>query len=193
MDLSGIIKESQLEKSIKIPSKTGQREFINGLKYWSVNPAEIQHRSNKFKSFRNIINKNPLLSKKLDVFFKEYVEAEETIEMLKNPPTAETKESKSQLVFTHPDLKPLNFAPFLLLILYAMKVFITPIFALLMPVILIAAPYFLIKYVYRMNIEFSHYLSIIQEMVIKKSATMMEKLQLLGHIGWVAVGICQNM
>jgi hypothetical protein len=193
MDLSGIIKESQLASSIQIGSITGQKAFIDGLKHWSTNPAEIQYKSNKLLSFRKTIEKNTSLSTKLRDFYVSYVQSETIIETIREPPTEESKESKSQLVFTHPDLKPLNFAPFLLLLLYIMKTFVAPTFAILMPLILIVAPYFVIKHVYKMDIDFAYYWNIIQEMIIKKSATTMEKLQRLGHIGWVAVGIGQNM
>lgn len=193
MDLSGIIKESQLEKTIKIGSHAGQKAFATGLYNWSSNPAEIEHKSARFRSFRAALSKNPSLSAKLRDFYDSYVSAEPTIETILAPSDEESKESKSQLVFTHPDLKPLNFAPLLLLILYVMKTFIAPTFALLMPVILIIAPFLLIKYVYKMEIEFSYYWSIIQNLIIKQSATTMEKLQRVGHIGWVAVGIGQNM
>ncbi len=193
MDLSGIIKESQLEKSVQIGSNAGQKSFAAGLYNWTSNPAEIKYKSDKFRSFRATLAKNPSLSTKLRDFYDSYSKAEPTIENILAPSDDESKESKSQLVFTHRDLKPLNFAPFLLLVLYIMKTFIAPTFALLMPIILIVTPFMLIKYVYMMDIDFSYYWSIIQDLIIKKSATTMEKLQRVGHIGWVAVGIGQNM
>ena len=193
MDLSGIIRESQLASSINIGSAAGQHAFLSSLHHWSTNPAEIQYRSNKLRSFRHIIATNTSLSAKLSDFYNSYINAEKIIETIQAPPTEESKESKSQLVFTHPDLKPLNFAPFLLLLLYVMKTFIAPTFAICMPLILIIAPYLVIKHVYKMEIDFPHYWSIIQDLIIKKSASTMEKLQRVGHIGWVAVGIGQNM
>jgi hypothetical protein len=193
MDLSGIIKESQLEKSVTLPTKTGHKSFIDGLYNWSINPAEIQYKSNKIRSLRHTLNKNTALSTKLREFYEEYTATESIIDEIQAPPTDESKESKSQLVFTHPDLKPLNFAPFLLLILYAMKVFIAPTFAILMPLILVLAPFMLIKYVYGMDVEFTYYLTVIKELIIKQSATTMETMQRVGHIGWVAVSLGQNI
>jgi hypothetical protein len=193
MDLSGIIKESQLEKTIQIGSNAGQKSFTSGLYNWSTNPAEIAYKASKISSLRATLTANPSLSTKLKNFYNAYTIAETTIETVLAPSNDESNESKSQLVFTNPNLKPLNFAPFLLLILYIMKTFITPAFALLMPVLLIITPFLLIKYVYKMDMDFSYYWSIIQNLIIKQSATTMEKLQRLGHIGWIAVGIGQNM
>lgn len=193
MDLSGIIKESQLEKTIQIGSHTGQQAFATGLYNWSTNPAEIAYKASKIRSLRAILTATPSLSGKLRDFYNLYNAAESTIETILAPSNDESKESKSQLVFTNPNLKPLNFAPFLLLVLYIMKTFITPAFALLMPVLLIVTPFLLIKYIYKMDIDFTYYWSIIQNLIIKQSATTMEKLQRVGHIGWIAVGIGQNM
>jgi hypothetical protein len=193
MDLSGIIKESQLEKTIQIGSKAGQKSFTSGLYNWSTNPAEIIYKASKINSLRITLKNNPSLSIKLKKFYDSYIEAETTIETIIAPSNEESNESKSQLVFTNPNLKPLNFAPFLLLVLYIMKTFITPTFALLMPFILIATPFLLIKYIYKMDIEFSYYWSIIQNLIIKPSASTMQKIQHIGYLGWIAVGIGQNM
>lgn len=194
MDISGIIKESALTKTIQIGSNTGQHTFATALSnQWSSTPAEIQYRSDKFRSFRSTLHKNPSLSKKLDTFFNAYNQSENILDEIIKPPTEESTESKSQLVFTSQNLRPLNFAPLLLTILYVVKIIITPLFALCMPLILVIAPYFLVKYMYNMDITFGMYWRIIQDLVFKPQSTMMEKLQRLGHIGWVFVGIGQNM
>jgi hypothetical protein len=193
MDLSGIIKESGITNSIQIGSRSGQEAFLLGLYKWSRNPAEIYHRSNKLRSFRSILQKNPSLSNKIKKFYDNYSKAEKTIEEIIQPQTEESKESKSQLVFTHTDLRPLNFAPLLLTILYFVKILITPAFAILMPLILIIAPFIMIKYMYKMDITFNYYWDIIQGLIFKQSATMMDKMQRIGHLGWVVAGIGQSM
>lgn len=194
MDLSGIIHESAAYK-IDIGSKAGNEAFIAGLHRWSSNPAEISHKAAKQRSFATTLNNNLSLSEKITEFFDKYSAAEKdnVFDQILAPPTAETTESKSQLVFTSPNLTPLNYAPFLLTILYLVKVFITPAFAVLLPITLIIVPFLTMKYIYKMSIDFQEYWLILQGLLFKQTSTSFEKLQRLGHLGWVSVSIGQTM
>jgi hypothetical protein len=62
-----------------------------------------------------------------------------------------------------------------------------------MPLILIVAPFIMIKYMYKMDITFNYYWDVIQGLIFKQSATMMDKMQRIGHLGWVVAGIGQSM
>ncbi len=74
-----------------------------------------------------------------------------------------------------------------------MKAFVTPVIALLLPVMVVILPYYLMKYSYGMPIDFNYYWDMMSSMVFKSASSTMEKVQRVGHLGWVAVSIGQSI
>jgi hypothetical protein len=167
--LDVVIKEAQPDNIIKrfeIQSNAGKEAFKAGLKRFSSNPQTLKERSDRFASFRALLAKDQKLATQVSEFLVSWRNSEKTIESILQPPTEESAESISQIIFTSQWFSPLNSVPFLITILLFLKVYITPIMSFMLPFAMVVLPYFIMRFMFNTPITVDQYWEMFKKLVI---------------------------
>jgi hypothetical protein len=167
--LDTVIKEAQPENIInrfQIKSNAGKEAFKAGLKRFSSSSETLKERSDRFRSFRALLDKDPLLAKQVTSFLSSWRTSEPTIEKILQPASAESEESIGQIIFTNQWLSPLNAVPFLITILLFLKIYITPVMSFMMPFAMVILPYFIMRFLFNTPITVDQYWEMFKKLVL---------------------------
>ena len=148
-------------------------------------PGILQQRTNEIMKFRKYLNENEI-SIENDL---QEIKAHE--EVLKDYVFSETADA--QIFFTSEHTKSLNGIPFLLAILLILKIYITPILALLTPVFMIMAPYFILRFVMNMEITWDFYVILSKQMFLGIEGNEPLSLKHYGQFVWFCISTIQTI
>ena len=163
--VDAIIDNNRFSEWIGLQTNASKLCLTKQLKEWKYNEQQLLHLSAKFKRFKDAFERDPTFFGKCYELFEEVSLIEKQLNnLLYNNSTLE-KESYNEILFFKPMLQPLNFVPFLLSVWSAIRVYVLPGISLLFPIILLIAPYIILKVIFTVPITFKNYMNILQSMV----------------------------
>ena len=162
MDIQHTLQECRIDAvldTLGIQSISAKNLFKDQASRWTSHVPTLMARSNSW---------NSLKQKSESVWVSHLptlLENEKTLREL-DPETASEsqKEDWSQILFTG-ELASLNCVPFALMYIAFSKIIIAPLLAWVMPIMSIILPYFALKYVYGLPIQWSDYWNMMKPML----------------------------
>ena len=135
------------------------------LHEWKSNDAELMSLRTKFNRFKEAMEKDSAFFQKASGIFKEMAEVETTLNTLMKQDSKLEQESYNEVLFFKPILQPLNFVPFVLSFWSALRVYILPGLSLLLPLLSLIAPYLILRFFFKIPMNFTNYMNILQSML----------------------------
>jgi hypothetical protein len=163
MNLQHVLEESELGSHIEkfqFSLKSAETEFQRMLETeLSSSRTILQDRQSKIQYLRKFPADLENLEKSL-----ESVKPDEDL-LLSHVPNESSKIADGQIFFQGEHTKALNFIPYCIVCLVFLKIWIAPLMALMMPLILAVVPYILIKTLMDIDIPWEAYKIIMKKMV----------------------------
>jgi hypothetical protein len=163
MDIQTLLRDSRAEKLIDvfgIKTVSGEASFQKQIRLFSSKLSSLERRKKTILSFQTFFQENPEKKEALEGLFQELVDVEKEIQPFFNPSLVE-KNSFEQLTFSgYSWAKIFNTVPFLLLLVSYFKLYFVPCLALLSPILMFVAPYFLLKFMYHIDVSTEQYIEI---------------------------------
>lgn len=157
MNIETCLKESRAEALVDVlgfETVTGKDEFKKQLRFFTENPQRIKKRQEAILKLRHS-------GTTLDPLFKEVSELELQLTTFFKRSDVETNSYQQILFSGWKDTEVFNLVPFLLLITSFFKQYVVPLTALLMPLIILVAPYIAIRYWYNLPITTEQYIHVL--------------------------------
>jgi hypothetical protein len=163
--VDAILDTTALATWIGLQTVASKACLADQLKEWSDNPQYLLAQSAKFKRFKDAFKHSPEFYQEAKKHFTTIADIEKKLDHLMNGQSDLEKESYNEILFFKPLLQPLNFIPFLLPLWAMIRVYILPGMSLLFPIIMLIAPYLILKVLFHLPITFSNYTNILHAMV----------------------------
>lgn len=191
MNFQHVLEESELVSHIEkfnFPLKSAETEFQRMLESeLSSSTTILQGRQNKIQYLRKFPADLENLEKNL-----ESVKTDEDL-LLSHVPNESSKISDGQIFFQGEHTKALNFIPYCIVCLVFLKIWIAPLMALMMPLILAVVPYILIKTLMDIDIPWDAYKIIMKKMVFGIQSDEPWKLKHYMQILWTLASLGQSI
>lgn len=160
--------KSKLSKNT-IESLINKQSSFPSLKTVLENQKTIENLRNLNDTSKNEIETvlNNIIEKEKDLQF--FFDEENALENLE-------KDTFGQLLFQHPQLKIFNTFPFLVFFLSYVKIYFVPIISVTLPFLMYFLPYLIIKYVWRLPMNYETYQGIMGQMISFSFDGSFEKL-----------------
>jgi hypothetical protein len=146
---------------------------------------------------RAALRRQPAHIAKIAAAFTEIAAVEPAVSELLSPQSELETEGYGQLFFTASALKPLNDIPRLLSAWTFMKLWLTPLAAVSLPVLTVIGPYILVRYVFGQKMTFGEYLRVAKRMYFGGSGADAEgagqQLKGLVQMGLSAATMAQSV
>jgi hypothetical protein len=151
-DIVNSIEPLNLANWLNIQTNAGRSEFSKRLSSWETDLTKLQSRSAQIARLQH--NVPPTTRNTFAIIANLEKDLDRIIDT-----TGSDLESASyaELLFTSPHLSPLNFIPFFLTAFSFIRIWLLPLSALLMPLFLIIAPYFILHYIFHVPIPIDRY------------------------------------
>ncbi len=159
-----IIDIDSFSKWLNIETQSGNKCLKSQLDSWKSDPKTLVSLSNRFKRFRQTIEKNAEFYPKSEEIFRKISDIEKRIQKLLGQSSDLERESYGEILFLKSYLAPLNFIPFILSFWSIIRVYILPGLAFLVPFLTLIAPYFLMRFAFSIPITFNNYVNILHSM-----------------------------
>jgi hypothetical protein len=147
---------------IGIQTVAGQAALAEKTATWTQDPAILRARSHEFAVLQQTLRDSPGLSLALQHRFATLGRLESDLQSLCEPASELEQEGYKELLFLPDWAKPLNFIPYLLVLWAVLRIYIFPGISLLMPVAMLLAPFFLLRFLFGIPITSNRYLNILQ-------------------------------
>jgi hypothetical protein len=159
-DIKHTLKESQGSCLPSLITHVGEKALAKGLTLWSTDEKILQRRANNILLLRRALTHTPSLDNTLTQHFQTIKENEAIF----NSDTSEWKDKTSEQIFfeTGGLGEHLNHIPGIVAILVFLKVYLAPILAIATPFLIFILPFFMLKFVYNIELPWSQY----QEMAL---------------------------
>lgn len=191
MNLQHVLEESELVSHIdkfQFPLKSGRAEFQRMLETeLSSSMAILQERQSKIQHLRKFPADLNILEKNL-----ESVKSDEEL-LLSHVPNESSKIADGQIFFQGEHTKSLNFIPYFIVCFVFLKIWVAPIMALMMPLILAVVPYILVKTLMDIDIPWEAYKIIMKKMVFGIQSDEPMKLKHYVQILWTFGSLGQSI
>jgi hypothetical protein len=191
MNIQHILAESELEERLDIfsfPLEAGRTEFSRMLKSpWTISSQVLESRQAKIQSLRK--NTNVLNSVETQLKSLESAEAL----LLAHKPTESSKVAEGQIFFQGEATRHLNFVPYCILVCVFLKVWVAPVLALMMPLVLAVMPYVIMTQVMDMPITWDMYTVLMKQMVLGIQQGEPWRAKHWGQAIWTLVSVGQGI
>jgi hypothetical protein len=180
MNYKSIIEESHILNNIdtiayilKLSTRSSKERLTAQINEWSATPyiqtASIASLASEIKKSSQSPHKH---FEKIATIEKELID-----ESIKYTSTDSIKDGSLELLYFRGNHTwHLNFIPFFLAIWCNAKKYLFPAFQLLMPIMIIIAPYLLLKYVMRLPLSFSNYFGLIRQLYLGNAQFSLDNL-----------------
>jgi len=118
-----------------------------------------------------------------EVILKPYIETSNDL----------TTQIESEIFFTGEHTKIFNTIPYLITILIILKVFVTPIMGLMLPLIFLLTPFFILKYTMNVDVPWDFYVAMMKEMILGIRDGQEIGLKHITQIGYLLTSFGQGM
>jgi hypothetical protein len=191
MNLQHVLEESELVSHIdkfQFPLKSGKTEFQRMLETeLSSSTTILQNRQSKIQYLRKFPADLNILEKNL-----ESVKSDEEL-LLSHVPNESSKIADGQIFFQGEHTKALNFIPYCIVCFVFLKIWVAPIMALMMPLILAIVPYVLVKTLMDIDIPWEAYKIIMKKMIFGIQSDEPMKLKHYVQILWTLGSLGQSI
>lgn len=147
---------------IGIQTVAGQTALAEKTAMWTQDPAVLKARSHEFAVLQQTLHDSPGTALALQKQFATLARLEPDLQSLCEPASELEQEGYKELLFLPDWAKPLNFLPYLLVLWAVLRIYIFPGISLLMPVAMLLAPFFLLRFLFGIPITGDRYLNILQ-------------------------------
>jgi hypothetical protein len=163
-DIGHTLKESQGDNLVGIKTILGKKALQKGLTFWSSDVHTLNRRAKNILLLRKTLIENPQHDKFLQDAFAQIADYQEIF----NEQPSEWKDKTSEQIFFEKDGHGgfLNHIPGVVLLIVFMKVWVAPILAIASPFIMFILPYFMLRFVYQINMPWSRYQSLALDMFL---------------------------
>ena len=159
-DIKHTLKESQGSSLPTLITTVGEKSLTKGLSLWSTDKKILQRRANNILLLRNTLMTTPHFDETLATQFQTIKENESIF----NEDKSEWKDKTSEQIFFEKGGigENLNHIPGIVAILVFLKVYLAPILAICTPFLIFILPFFMLKFVYNIELPWNQY----QEMAL---------------------------
>jgi hypothetical protein len=171
--VDAILDKERFAEWIGLQTAVSRACLAKQLHDWRSNDADLLALRTKFKRFKDAMEKDPVFFSKANILFKEIADVEKTLTTLMKQDSKMEQESYNEILFFKPILQPLNFVPFLLSFWSTIRVYILPGLSLLLPLLSLIAPYLILRFIFKVPMNFSNYMNILQAMLAGKFQEIM--------------------
>ena len=187
-DITHTLKESQGGHLDNIQTTLGQRALQKGLTQWSTSKKTLERRANNILLLRKFLAENP----EQDTYLQEVFENLQSVSEIFEPSESVWKDKTSEQIFFETGGLGgfLNHIPGIVAIMVFMKVWLAPALAIATPFIMFVLPYFMLQFMYNVNISWSKYQSMALDMFIGERSF---NLHSLGKILYFVVSLSQTI
>jgi hypothetical protein len=145
-----------------IQTDVGRAALVEKTATWIQDPAVLKARSHKFAVLQQSLRDYPGTLQALKSRFFDLANLEADLQSLCEPVSELEQEGYKELLFLPDWAKPLNFIPYLLVLWAVLRIYVFPGISLLMPVAMLLAPFFLLRFLFGIPITSDRYLHIVQ-------------------------------
>ena len=160
-----VMNVNNLADWLHIRSEAGKQSFKDGTLRAKADLQLLRLQSEQISKIRNIGYHNPEFSEEADKYFTELHAIEADLTDIFSEKNELEKESYNELLFTKPLWQPINFIPFLLSIWAFIRVYALPFISFLVPIMTLIVPYVLIRYVFKLPIQFGMYTEMVSSIL----------------------------
>lgn len=140
-------------------TEAGKRYLLSKIQNPTTNTEILKKRASTVLQLRMISN-----TEALRVDLEACAQAEKILSQ--HIVTESSKSADAQIAFSGELTKPLNHIPLVLTLFFILKVYVTPFFALLTPVLLLFLPYIIMNASFDMTIPWPSYVKLMKQMVL---------------------------
>lgn len=144
-----------------IQTEAGTSALKEKTGIWTSDIKKLRQKSSEFAILQEALKKNPELDSTLKEHFTNLKALEPELAALVSSASELEKEAFNELLFLKNWSTPFNFIPFLLVIWSALRVFVLPGMALLMPVAMLILPFILIRFMFNIPITAGRYTALL--------------------------------
>lgn len=126
--------------------------------------AHLDHIRSKFVAFKHAYELDPSFFPASKAIFTEIASIERGLSGLLEKSSLE-EETYNELLFLKPFFQPFNFVPLVLFLWSALRIYIIPGLALLIPFFILITPYLVLTYLFRIPITFTNYTQILNSII----------------------------
>lgn len=170
-DPTHILHECQFNPTTTLGIKTniGSASIQRGLSRISTQKSQLIEKANQILLIRNYLDNEPAAKDALEAAFTDIQSAEDIFEDSQDS----WKEKTSEQIFFEKDsnFAFLNQIPGIVALLVFLKVWIAPIFAVISPILLIILPFLTIRFVYKIDLPWYRYQSMLLQMLVGSDNT----------------------
>jgi len=163
--IDAIVDKDRFSEWIGLQTAVSRISLANQLHEWRSDSTELMTLRMKFKRFKDAMEKDSTFFSKAHALFGEIAEVEKTLNTLMKQESKLEQESYNEILFFRPILQPLNFIPFVLAFWSAIRVYILPGLSLLLPLLSLIAPYLILRFFFKVPMNFTNYMNILQAML----------------------------
>ena len=145
-----------------IQTIAGRTALAEKTATWSQDPAVLRARSHEFAVLQQSLLDSPDTLLALKAKFVTLAGLEADLQSLCEPASDLEQEGYKELLFLPNWAKPLNFIPYLLVLWAVLRIYVFPGISLLMPVAMLLAPFFLLRFLFGIPITPDRYVNIVQ-------------------------------
>ena len=149
---------------LQIQTKAGAEALQEKTAAWSSNRKTLELKSQQFHTLQHALQTKPPLQASLLHSFSELKGLEPELEALTATASDLETEAFNELLFLKDWSQPLNFVPFLLVLWSALRVYVFPGMALLMPLVMLILPFIMIRFIFNLPITISRYMGLLSAM-----------------------------
>jgi hypothetical protein len=137
--------------------------------------------------------RNALSSKEVKELWLKIRTAEEVLKPYIETSNDLTTQIESEIFFTGEHTKIFNSIPYLISILIILKVFVTPIMGLMLPLIFLLTPFFILKFTMNVDIPWDTYVIMMKELILGIRDGQQIGLKHITQIGYLLTSFGQGM
>jgi len=162
---------------IGLETNASKTALEDRLQTWEYAPKKLDYLKRKFLAFKTAFKEDPAFFPACKVIFKEIAGIESKLMTLMNQESKLEEETYGELLFLKPYLQPFNFIPCVLFLWSAIRIYLIPGLALLIPLLILLTPYLLLTYLFQVPITFSNYTQILHSVISGNINFMYEEVQ----------------
>ena len=163
--IDAIIDKDRFADWIGLQTDAARSGLAAQLHDWRTKDGELMTLCTKFKRFKDAMDHDPTFFPKAHGICKEIAEVEKTLTTLMKQDSKLEQESYNEILFFKPILQPLNYVPFVLAFWSAIRVYVLPGLSLLLPLLSLIAPYLILRFLFKIPMNFTNYMNILQAML----------------------------
>ncbi len=191
MEISGLLEDAELERipnTLQIQTHAGKEAYMSMIRHISTNVSLLQKKANLIYALRNHGDKS------ITDDFRQ-LESLESLLQPSNTPSFDTVQDavKGQIYFTSGPLLFLNMIPWIIRIFTFLKIYIAPISALFVPLVMMIMPYYMLHYMFNTPISWEDYQALMKRLVLGISPNEPWTLKHIVQAIWTVGSIGQSM